>query len=152
VAPEDAHGPEPGGGNAIRLPVRPRPSITPDTRFWWDGLAAGELRIQRCTDCGTLRHPPEPACAHCGHLDWDWRVSAGDGAVYSHVIMHEPRFEAFDYPYVVALIDLDEGARLVANVDGVPPGEVEIGMRVHVQIRDFDGLALPVFVPAKEVP
>lgn len=128
------------------LRVRPRPSTTPDTQFWWDGLAAGELRIQRCTGCSAVRHPPEPGCAECGSLDWDWLVSAGRGTIHSHVVVHEPRFAAFPAPYVVALVDLDEGVRLVANVE--PVEEAGIGTRVRAEIRDFDGLALPVFVPA----
>jgi hypothetical protein len=123
--------------------------VTPDTEFWWDGLAEGELRIQRCLGCETPRHPPEPACPRCGSLEWDWLISNGDGTVYSHVVMREPRFGAFDYPYVVALIDLDEGARLIANIDGIDPAEIVIGMRVNARIRDFDGLALPVFVPCE---
>lgn len=133
--------------SAPGLAVRPRPSITPDTRFWWDGLAAGELRVQRCAACGEPRHPPEPGCAACGSLDWDWLLAAGGGTVYSHITVHQPRFAAFGYPYVVALIDLDEGTRLIANIDGIAPDDVEIGMRVRARIRDFDGLALPVFVP-----
>ncbi|WP_349666507.1 thiolase C-terminal domain-containing protein [Actinomadura xylanilytica] len=133
------------------LRIRPRPSVTPDTAFWWDGLTAGELRIQRCTDCTTLRHPPEPGCASCGSLSSDWIVATGAGTVHSHVLVHEPRFEAFPGPYTVALIDLDEGVRLVAGVEGgdVSSGDVAIGMRVRCEIRDFDGLALPVFVPPR---
>ncbi|HVM40349.1 MAG TPA: MaoC family dehydratase N-terminal domain-containing protein, partial [Acidimicrobiia bacterium] len=64
-------------------PTRPRPSTNQDNQFWWDGIAAGELRIQRCASCERLRHPAQPACAACGSLEWDWIVTSGRGEVYS---------------------------------------------------------------------
>jgi len=95
---------------------RPRPARTPDTAPWWTGLDAGELLIQRCVHCGQLQHPPEPVCLACRGFDLSWIRSAGRGSVYSFVVYHEPRLPGFDYPYVVAVVELDEGVRLIAGL------------------------------------
>ncbi len=132
-------------------PLRPRPSLTHDNRFFFEGTKEGVLRIQRCSACGTLRHPPRPACAECRSFEWDAVEASGRGRVFSFVVNHHPQVPAFDYPLVVALVELEEGTRLVANVSGVEPEEVAIGMAVEARIERFDDdLALPVFVPATE--
>jgi uncharacterized OB-fold protein len=126
-------------------PPRPRPAITEDNAFYFEGTLAGELRIQRCTDCGTLRHPPLPACGKCSGLNWDYVVSAGRGELFSMVVNHFPQVPAFDYPLPIGLIALDEGTRIVANLAG-EPGDWTIGDRVVAEIVRFDDeLALPVF-------
>ena len=128
-------------------PPRPLPSVTQDNAFFWEGLKEGELRIQRCIGCGTLRHTPLPACGECQSLDWDWIVSAGAGEIYSHVTVHYPQVPSFDYPLPIGLIALDEGTRIVANLD-MDPEDVKIGMRVQARIQAFDDeLSLPVFAP-----
>ena len=128
-------------------PPRPLPSVTQDNAFFWEGLKDGELRIQRCTSCGTLRHTPLPGCGECQSLDWDWIVSAGAGEIYSHVTVHYPQVPSFDYPLPIGLIELDEGTRIVANLD-MNPDDVKIGMRVQASVVAFDDeLSLPVFAP-----
>ena len=130
-------------------PPRPLPSVTQDNAFFWEGLKAGELRIQRCLQCGALRHTPLPGCGECQSLDWDWIVSAGAGEIYSHVTVHYPQVPAFDYPLPIGLIALDEGTRIVANLD-MAPEDVTIGMRVQATIVAFDDeLSLPVFAPVQ---
>ncbi len=94
-------------------PSRPRPAISDDTRFFWEGLERGELLIQRCAACGVLRHPPRPACPRCRRFEWDTLRAAGRGSVHSYVVPHHPRLPAFPEPYVVALVDLEEGTRLL---------------------------------------
>jgi uncharacterized OB-fold protein len=127
---------------------RPRPALTPDTEAWWAGVAAGELRFQCCTGCGHRQHPPEPSCVECGRWDPAWVTSAGRGSVYSFVVYHEPRLPGFAYPYVVAVVELDEGVRLIANLVDVPPAEVRVGQRVAVVYhRVEDGFTLPAFRP-----
>ena len=135
---------------------RPLPARTPDTEFWWAGAEAGELRIQRCAACGHLQHPPEPACmsCHAGDMDGDtggdlgWIVSAGRGQIYSFVVYHEPRLPGFSYPYTVAVVELDEGTRVITDIVDADPGEVGIGQRVRVSFRRVDErLTLPVFTP-----
>ena len=96
-------------------PLRPRPSLTDDQLFWFDGLKEGKLLIQQCSQCGTLRHPPGPMCRSCRSLEWDTIEAAGGGAIHSFVVVHYPQIPSFDYPNQVVLVDLDEGVRVVAN-------------------------------------
>jgi uncharacterized OB-fold protein len=132
-------------------PKRPRPALTQDNRFFFDGAKEHKLLIQRCTNCGTLRHPPRPACANCRSFEWDTVVASGRGTVYSFVVNHYPQVPAFDYPLVVALVELEEGTRLIANVSGITPETAAIGTAVDVGFEDFDDeLSLPVFHPADE--
>jgi uncharacterized OB-fold protein len=131
-------------------PRRLRPPLGHDNKWWWDGIAAGELRIQRCKSCQTLRHPPRPMCGKCQSLEWDWVISKGAGTVYSYVVMHYPPIPGYDFPLPVALIDLDEGTRLVANVTGCKPSDVHVGMRVQAKIEAADEeMKLPFFYPVK---
>ncbi|MEU2338560.1 bifunctional MaoC family dehydratase N-terminal/OB-fold nucleic acid binding domain-containing protein [Streptomyces sp. NPDC006654] len=134
-------------------PRRPRPVVNRDNAGFWEGVAQGRLLIQRCTGCGTLRHPWLPGCNACGSLDWDTVESSGQGTVYSYVVMHHPPFPAFDPPYAVGLIELAEGVRMVSNVVGVPYDKVRIGLPVRVEFRRYEdgdehgdgALTLPVF-------
>jgi uncharacterized OB-fold protein len=130
------------------LPERLGPTVTPDTQFFWDGLRDRQLLIQRCDGCGAFRHPPRPMCPHCRSLAWTPIASVGRGVVVSAVQPRHPRFPWFDDGYVVALVELDEGVRLVTNlVDGPADGDA-IGMRVAVRFTEFAGdLVLPLFAP-----
>ena len=128
---------------------RPKPGVSDDTRFFWEGAAAGKLLIQRCKCCGTLRHPPGPVCVKCHSFDWDTVESAGAGSIHSFVVMHYPEVPPFDHPNPVGLIELDEGVRLVAGLVGVKRNEIGIGQRVQVEFQSFDDgeLTLPMFRP-----
>lgn len=127
-------------------PRRPRPAVTRDTAFWFDAAREGRLLIQRCASCGALRHPPGPMCPTCHSLAWDTVEASGRGTVYSYVVNHHPQLPAFDYPLVVAVVELEEGTRLVSNVVGCPPDEVHVGMAVEVELVAFDDdLKLPQF-------
>lgn len=129
---------------------RPRPTISTDTAFFWEGAERGELLIQRCKKCGTLRHPARPMCGECGSLEWDTVRASGRGTVYSFVVYHHPPVPAFETPYIVALIELEEGTRLVSNVIGIDPREVRIGMPVEVTFEKVDDeMTLPLFKPRK---
>lgn len=136
---------------AGKRPPRPHPAITQDNAFWFAGARAHTLLIQHCTSCGTLRHPPLPACASCQSFDWDTVEASGRGTLYSFVVVHYPQVPAFDYPLPIGLVALEEGTRLVANIDGVAPGDLKIGMPLKTLFVDFDDeLTLPVFVPADD--
>jgi uncharacterized OB-fold protein/acyl dehydratase len=129
-------------------PLRPRPSITADNAFWFEGAKEHRLLIQRCS-CGRLRHPPGPRCPECGSYDWDTQEATGRGRVYSFVVNHYPQVPAFDYPLAVGLIELEEGTRLVANIVGRDPSDITVGMPVDVEWLDLDpDLTLPAFKPA----
>ncbi|WFN92248.1 bifunctional MaoC family dehydratase N-terminal/OB-fold nucleic acid binding domain-containing protein [Gordonia sihwensis] len=120
-----------------------RPSASRDTRFFWDGVAAHELRIQKVQD-GSLRHPPIPAVwtergADGEYPDTAYVVAAGTGTVYSYVVHHAPRVPGRELPFVVALVELDEGVRMLGQLRGVDPDAVRIGMPVEVEFLDFPG-------------
>jgi uncharacterized OB-fold protein/acyl dehydratase len=128
---------------------RPHPALTQDNAFWFEGTHEHRLLIQHCTACGTLRHPPLPACANCGSLEWDAVESSGRGTLYSYVVVHYPQVPSFEYPLPIGLIELEEGTRVVANLGAVEREEIAIGMRLQAEFVDFDEeLSLPVFVPA----
>jgi uncharacterized OB-fold protein len=125
------------------------PTISPDTEFFWNGLRDNKLLIQRCNGCWALRHPPRPMCPVCNSLDWDTVLSSGRGTVYSYVMPHHPPVPFMEYPYIVALIELAEGVRLVSNLCDVAPDDVEVGMPVRVFFARFDDdLVLHQFRPA----
>jgi uncharacterized OB-fold protein/acyl dehydratase len=133
-------------------PRRPRPALTQDNAFWFEGARQHRLLIQRCTKCGKLRHPPGPMCPACRSYEWDTVEASGRGTVYSFVVNHHPQVPAFDYPLAVGLIELAEGTRLVANVIGVEPGDIRIGMPVEVEWVDHDpDLSLPAFRPRQDL-
>jgi uncharacterized protein len=130
----------------------PVPVPGPDDAPYWKALSQGVLLIQRCTDCGQVRHPPRPRCGQCASAEHSWEAASGFGTVYSFTIVrHPPNPELADrVPYVVALIELDEGPRLVSNVIGVDPERVTISQRVQVQFDPVgDGTVLPRFAPTE---
>jgi 3-oxo-4,17-pregnadiene-20-carboxyl-CoA hydratase alpha subunit len=123
-----------------------RPVVSRDTAFFWDGTAAGELRIQRCGDCGALRHPPGPMCPACGVGRPEYLVAAGTGEVYSYVVQHHPPVPGKQLPIVVALVQLTEGVRMVGELLGASPERVRIGLPVRVEfVRIDDTLTLPAW-------
>ena len=145
-APTD---PSSGVATTETAPLRPRPALTHDNAFFFEGTKAGQLLVQRCTECGTLRHPPRPACAQCGCFDWDTVAASGRGTVFSYVVVHHPQVPGFPYPLPIAVVELDEGTRLVADLVGVGPDEVRIGMPVTAELVPVDDeLTLPMFRPA----
>jgi uncharacterized protein len=131
------------------MTTRLAPSISPDTEFFWTGLRNHELLIQRCAECGALRNPPRPMCPHCQSLDWDSLQATGRGTVYSYVMPQYPPMPFMEYPYIVVLVALEEGIRLVSNLVGIAPEDVEVGMPVEVRFDTFDDdLVLHQFQPA----
>jgi uncharacterized OB-fold protein len=122
--------------------------MTADTQFFWDGCKDGRLLIQRCDGCGTLRHPPRPMCPQCHSLERTAIEASGRGTVYSFVMPRHPAMPFLDDDYIVALIELEEGTRLVSNLVDVAPEDAAIGMPVRVRFDAFDGdVVPPMFVP-----
>lgn len=129
--------------------LRPRPAINLDNEFFWDGVAARELRIQRCVGCESLRHPPGPCCPNCGSYEWDWVTASGRGTLYSYVTAHHPRLSGFDYPLYIGLIELEEGIRFVTDLIEVTEADLVIGDPFALDWLECDPeLTLPVFRPA----
>ena len=118
----------------MTLPV-PDPGNEDDAAFW-DALAEGELRIQRCIACGVLRHPPRPVCAHCGSTERGWQVVSGAGEVWSFTVVHPPTLPAFAdrTPYGSVVVRLDEGVFLVSNIVDCPVDELAVGMPVELAL------------------
>lgn len=129
-------------------PVEPviRPVVNRDTAFFWEGMTLGELRIQQCGGCGELRHPPGPMCPSCNETKPDYIVASGLGEVYSYVVHHHPPVPGHTLPFVVALVELEEGVRLLAELEDVPPDEVHIGLPVRIGFSEVDDeLTMPVW-------
>ncbi len=104
------------------------------TKEFYGFCRAGELRFQRCTSCGKWRHVPRPMCGGCGSWEWEWSVSSGKGKLFTWTVVRRAMHPAFpeDVPYAPAVIEMEEGVRLVSWVVDCPPEELERGMPVEV--------------------
>ena len=125
---------------------RPGPAGADDARFW-SFVAAGELRLQRCKACGTLRHPPKPVCAACGATTSEWVPASGRGEIWARTVIHPPTLPAFAgrTPYAAVVVRLEEGVFLVSNVLDRDPEAVVVGMPVEVVITEVEPeLRLPL--------
>ena len=133
---------------------RPLPRPDEQTQGCWDGCRDHELRLLRCEDCATYVHQPAAMCHACNSTRLRWKRVTGEGEVYSWVVVHHAPAAGFqdDTPYVVAWIELFEqpGLRILSNIVGCPPEQVQAGMRVRVEFRDVTGeVTLPVFRPSR---
>ncbi|MFB9477523.1 bifunctional MaoC family dehydratase N-terminal/OB-fold nucleic acid binding domain-containing protein [Nonomuraea salmonea] len=132
-----------------RTPYPLRPAVNEDTAFFWEGAKQGELRIQACADCGERRHPPGPLCPRCRSANRGHTVASGEGVLFSYVVHHHPPVPGRETPFVVGVVELPEGVRVVGDVVGCPPGDVEVGMRLRVRFDAMDAeLVLPRWEPA----
>lgn len=113
-----------------------RPASSKDTQFFWDGINSHELRIQRRPD-GTLQHPPVPAVWADKDAPVDYVVASGNGTVYSYVVHHAPKVPGRSLPFVVALVELEEGVRMLGELRNIDPSEVQIGLPVRATYIDF---------------
>lgn len=128
---------------------KPLPVIDEHARPFWEACKSHRLVTQRCLNCGHLRWPLGPACTNCLSPEYEWAELAGEGEVYSFIVYHHAFHPAFkdDLPYNVALIRLDEGHTMIANVVG---GDVAVGQRVRVEFDDVtDEVAIPRFRPVE---
>lgn len=126
-----------------------RPQVNRDTEFFWEGARRGELRVQRCGACGERRHPPGPACPQCGALEPTYDVVSGRGTVFSYVVHRHPPVPGKELPILLALVELEEGVRMVGELLDVDPDDVRIGAPVEVAwLRVDDDLTIPAWRPA----
>jgi uncharacterized protein len=126
------------------------PGRTELTSPFWEAASDGRLVAQQCRSCGQCWHPPLPACPHCHGTDLGWRELSGAGTVYTYTVVRHATHVALadQVPYVVAIVELAEGPRLVTRITGCPPGEVRAGMPVRVSFRPVaDGVTLAYFEP-----
>jgi uncharacterized OB-fold protein/acyl dehydratase len=139
-----------GAAAATAKPGRIKPPMGHDNAWWWEQVAQGTIPIQRCKGCRRLRHPPRPMCGECGSMEWDFVAASGRGTLHTYTVIRHPQFPGYEFPIVAALVDLEEGTRLMSSLVECEPAQVKIGMKLEGFIqRDEDGFALPVFRPAK---
>jgi uncharacterized OB-fold protein len=126
-----------------------RPVVSRDTEFFWAGTSVRELRVQRCEDCGAVRHPPGPRCTACGSDRRGYLLAGGTGTIFSYVVHHHPPVSGRTVPFVVALIELPEGVRMLGelvDVDPLDTAAIQIGAPVHVTWQQVDdALTLPAW-------
>jgi hypothetical protein len=128
--------------------TRPDPVETPDTAFFWAAAARGELVALGCGDCGELSHPPRPMCPRCHSTRRVERRLSGRGRVLTWIFPRHPAPIGFAEPPVVALVDLEEGIRLVSNLVDVAPDAIAAGLPVAVRFAPTaGGKQVPVFGP-----
>jgi uncharacterized OB-fold protein len=133
----------------------PLPRPDPDSAPYWAATLAGRLELQVCDGCGLVVFYPRARCPRCHGETLTWTVLSGRGTVYASTVVHRPADESMarDVPYVVALVDLAEGARLMTRIVDCPPDAVRAGMAVGVRFRRVsDEAALPEFAPLEALP
>ncbi len=130
--------------------IKPLPIITPDSAPFWEGCRNGQLLLQRCVACQTWRYPPAPICPHCSEMETEWLLSSRKGRIHSFVIYHRAFHPAYadEVPYAVALVELDEGIRMLLRVVDCPLDRLAIDGVGEVRFQTVtEEISLPVFVP-----
>ena len=129
---------------------KPLPTVVGETRAYWDACRRGQLLIQRCDKCEEYQFYPRGICAHCWSENPAWVQASGKGTVWTYTVTYQNRTTGFDQgPYVLALVELEEGVRMFTNIVGCDPNEVTIGMPVEVTFeRATDQISIPYFKPA----
>jgi len=127
------------------------PTVEDETRPFWDAAAEGRLLIQRCNACDQWQYYPRPFCKRCWSEDLEWAEASGKGTIYTFSIVRRNDLPPFGdrVPYVPAIIDLEEGPRMMSEVVDAALESIEVGQAVVVDFREIDDeLKRPVFRPA----
>ena len=135
----------------MNAPQRPVPRPTPETRRYWDGCKQHELWLPFCLHCQKHFFYPRRFCPSCFGWDVEWRQVSGRGKLYTYSIQYRPQGPGFEPPYVTAIVQLDEGPRMMTNLVGIEPDpeKIRCDMPVEVDFLDLtDEMSLPVFKPA----
>jgi uncharacterized OB-fold protein len=123
-----------------------------DDAWFWNGVRAGQLLLRACATCHRRQHPPTPMCPACRGTEWSTAPALGTGRVYSWIASHHPNAADGDEARIVALVELDEGVRLVTNLQGIALDDVRAGLPVEVCFTTFDGgVVLPQFRPIEDL-
>lgn len=131
---------------------RPLPAITPETRHYWEGTRAGELRLQKCAGCAHVYFPPRPFCPKCASREVSVFRASGKATLYSYVIHHRPT-PGFTPPYAIAIVELEEGPRMMSNIVESPqtPEALQLDMALEVVFApQNEEITLPMFRPARQ--
>lgn len=134
---------------------KPVPSLTPENAPFYQGLREHAMRLQRCVQCSAFRYPPSDRCSHCLSNASTWHHMSGLATVYSWTVLHHVYHPAFasDVPYNIAVVQLEEGPRLITNIIGCQNADIYIGMPVEVEYVDVsDEITLAKFRPRHETP
>jgi uncharacterized OB-fold protein len=128
------------------------PTITDENRPFWDGCAAGELRLQKCARCGHVRYPVAPECPLCLAPEHAWRTLSGRAEIVSWVYFQRAynRAWAGRVPYNVILVELEEGPRMFSNAVPLDRSDLRVGMPVAVTFADEEGVSIPRFAPIQD--
>ncbi len=132
---------------------RPLPVPQPESDFYWEKCRQHELWLRKCNDCQKAYFYPREICPHCFSRNTAWVKASGRGTLHTYAIVYRPPTPAFrdKLPYVVALVELEEGPRMPTNLVGIEPdpARIKIGMPVAVDFEDVsETISLPVFRPA----
>jgi uncharacterized OB-fold protein len=133
---------------------KPQPDLTDLTRPFWAAAREGRLVMQKCSRCGTSTFHPKPWCIECGCRALEWTDTAAVGTVYSHTVsysvaMNSPAWQ-HELPVILCLVDVDQGARMYAQVTHCTPQQIHVGMRVRACFEaDGDGVVVPRFRPVE---
>lgn len=128
---------------------KPVPLPSEDSKPFWDACKRQELHVQRCQDCGHFRFPPSLLCPRCSSSNARWTRASGKARVYTFEITHRPLVPAWDPPYNVAIVELEEGPRMHTNIVGCGNDEIYVGMPVELVFEKIEGhdWHLPKFKP-----
>ena len=132
------------------LKPRSLPEPTPETQHFWDGTREGELRLQRCRDCGHTYFPPRPFCPACASRNVEAFAASGRGSLLSYVVNHRPH-PSFDGPYAIAVVRLDEGPTLMSNIVDCAQTPEALVLDMPLQVvfeKQNESITLPLFRPA----
>lgn len=129
------------------------PQPTPDTQLYWDAAREGELRIQRCLDCREHYFYPRAFCPRCASRNVEWTLVSGRAKLVSYIVNHRPGPSFADVSPVIAIVELDEGPRMMTNIVGIDvprdelPEHLRLDMRLEVRFEERGDSVLPVFAP-----
>jgi uncharacterized OB-fold protein len=136
---------------SLDVNVKPLPTPSRESQPYWSGLKEHRLLMQHCDSCDRLQFYPRSGCRTCGSTELSWREMSGEGHIYTYTVIHRAPFAAFaeDVPYVYAVVELDEGPRVVSTVEIDDLDAVHVDQRVRATYDDVtDDVTLLRFVPA----
>lgn len=128
--------------------LKPLPEPSIDSQPFWDGLKDHRIMLQRCSDCGTVRHYPRPMCGECHSMECDWIEASGKGTLYSWTETHHPFHFGFkaEVPYILATVTLAEGVRMQTKLLGAKVEDLKLGLPVEAAlVQETPDLVLPYF-------
>lgn len=129
------------------------PIVDGDSEGFWEGCRAGALRLQCCLSCGSYRYAPKRLCPSCWSTEFEWRAVSGRGEVYTFTVEHHAYHPSWkeDVPYVIAVIQLEEGPRMTSRIVGCGPEDVRVDLPVQVTFdKATEDISLPLFEPSGE--